>query len=96
MLTEFGGCFLCTTQGNQRKGSGLRKDGSMDTVEIIQSADEYLSKEAVRCITRIPGWKPRCRRLLFPQSRMRSLYAKIPIHYAGKISLLWSKVNPYE
>ena len=68
----------------------------MDTVEIIQSADEDLSKEAVGFTKRIPGCKPRCRRLLFPQSRMRSLYAKIPIHYAGKISLLWSKVNPYE
>jgi len=36
----------------------IRKDGSIDTIEIIQSPDENLSNEVVRFVKRMPKWKP--------------------------------------
>ena len=36
----------------------VRKDGSIDDVQVVRSADPNLDKEAIRVIKSMPNWKP--------------------------------------
>ncbi len=36
----------------------VRRDGSIDDIEVVRSADPNLDKEAVRVIKSMPNWKP--------------------------------------
>ena len=36
----------------------VRRDGSIDDVEVVRSADPNLDKEAIRVIKSMPNWKP--------------------------------------
>ncbi len=36
----------------------VRRDGTIDDVEVVRSADPNLDKEAIRVIKSMPNWKP--------------------------------------